>query len=153
MDRVWAEQEPRICIPVPAVPVQDIWQEKNQKICDSLNWFKGVTFTFWIKMHRKNIFPKINSKIYKFSGFFPAGYPVPALPEPEYKFLFPVLLTPYTQLYFGGKESSTFACKEEKSIFPKEQAGHNHNYRVFNNFRGDKIARQSLWPLLELLPG
>ena len=104
-------------------------------------------------MDRKNIFPKINSKIYKFSGFFPAGYPVPALPEPEYKFLFPVLLTPYTQLYFGGKESSTFACKEEKSIFPKEQAPHNHNYRVFNNFRGDEIARQSLWPLLELLPG
>ena len=35
----------------------------------------------------------------------------------------------------------------------KEQAGHNHNYHVFNNFRGDEIARQSLRPLLELLPG
>ena len=36
------------------------------------NWFKGVTFTFWIKIDRKNIFPKINSKIYLFSGSFPA---------------------------------------------------------------------------------
>ena len=32
LDRGWAEQETRICIPVPAVPVQDIWQEKNGKI-------------------------------------------------------------------------------------------------------------------------
>ena len=46
-------------------------------------------------MHRKNIFPKINSKNYKFSAFFTARYPVPAMPEPEYKFLVPVLLTPY----------------------------------------------------------
>ena len=51
---------------------------------------------------------------------------------------------------FGGKESPSFVCKKEKSM---EQAGHNHNYRVFNNFRGDKIARQSLRPQLELLPG
>ena len=56
-------------------------------------------------------------------------------------------------LMFWGKASSVFVCKEGKSIFPKEQAGHNHNYRVFNNFRGDEIARQSSWPLLELLPG
>ena len=54
------------------MPVQNIWQEKNRRICKSLNWFKGVTFTFWIKIDRKNIFPKINSKIYKFSVFFPA---------------------------------------------------------------------------------
>ena len=27
-----------------------------------------------MKIERKNIFPKINSKIYKFSGFFPARY-------------------------------------------------------------------------------
>ena len=47
-------------------------------------------------MDRKITFPKINSKIYKFSVFFPARYPVPALPEPKYKFLFPVPLTPYT---------------------------------------------------------
>ena len=47
-------------------------------------------------MHRKNICPKIKSKNYKFSGSFPARYPVPALPEPKYKFLFPVPLTPYT---------------------------------------------------------
>ena len=92
--RGWAEQEPRICVPVPAVPVQNIWQEKSQRICNYLNWFRGVTFTFWIKMYRKNIFPKINSKNYKFSGSFPARYPVPALPRPEYKFLFPVPLNP-----------------------------------------------------------
>ena len=35
--RGWAEQETIICIPVPAVPVQDIWQEKKQKISNSLN--------------------------------------------------------------------------------------------------------------------
>ena len=93
-----AEQEKRNCIPVPAVPVQEFWQEKSRKIFNSLNWFKGVTFTFWIKMHRKNIFPKINSKNYKFLGFFPARYPVPALPEPEYKLLFPVPLTPYCSI-------------------------------------------------------
>ena len=68
--RGWAEQKQRISIPVPALPVQEFWQEKKRKICNSLNWFKGVTFTFWIKMHRKNIFPKINSKNYKFSVFF-----------------------------------------------------------------------------------
>ena len=51
-------------------------------------------------MHRKNIFPKINSKIYKFSVFFPARYPVPALPEPEYKFLVPVPLNPYFTVVF-----------------------------------------------------
>ena len=45
---------------------------KSRRICNSLNWFRGVTFTFWIKIDRKNIFPKINSKIYKFSVFFPA---------------------------------------------------------------------------------
>ena len=55
-----AEQEPRICIPVPAVLAQNIWQEKSRKICNSLNWFKGVTFTFWIKINRENIFPKID---------------------------------------------------------------------------------------------
>ena len=49
-------------------------------------------------MHRKNIFPKINSKNYKFSGFFPARYPVPALPELEYKILFPVPLTTYYRI-------------------------------------------------------
>ena len=54
---------------------------------------------------------------------------------------------------FWGKASSVFVCKEGKSIFPKEQAGHNHNYRVFNNFLGDEIARQSLRPLLEHLSG
>ena len=32
-----AEQEPRICIPVPAVLAQNIWQEKSRKICNSLN--------------------------------------------------------------------------------------------------------------------
>ena len=31
----------------------------------------------------------------KIFRLFPARYPVPALPEPEYKFLFPVPLTPY----------------------------------------------------------
>ena len=46
-------------------------------------------------MHRKNIFPKINSKNYKFSGFFPARIPVPAMPEPESKFFVSVPLTPY----------------------------------------------------------
>ena len=67
-----AEKEPRISIPVPAVPVSELLAGKSQRICNSLNWFKGVTFTFWIKIDRKNIFPKINSKIYKFSVFFPA---------------------------------------------------------------------------------
>ena len=94
LSRGWAEQKQRISIPVPALPVQEFWQEKSRKICNSLNWFKGVTFTFWIKMHRKNIFPKISSKNYKFSGSFPATYPVSALPRPEYKFLFPVPLNP-----------------------------------------------------------
>ena len=37
-------------------------------------------------MHRKNIFPKNNSTNYKFSVFFPARYPVPALPESEFEF-------------------------------------------------------------------
>ena len=92
--RGWAEQKQRISIPVPALPVQEFWQEKSRKICNSLNWFKGVTFTFWIKMHRKNIFPKINSKNYKFSVFFPARIPVPAMPEPESKFFVSVPLTP-----------------------------------------------------------
>ena len=46
-------------------------------------------------MHRKNIFPKINSKNYKFSVFFPARIPVPAMPEPESKFFVSVPLTPY----------------------------------------------------------
>ena len=69
-------------------------RKKKRKICNSLNWFKGVSFSFWIKMHSKNIFPKINSKNYKFSVFFPARNPVPAMPEPEYKFLVPVPLTP-----------------------------------------------------------
>ena len=65
--RGWAEQEPSICtgtgypvpvfqIPVPAEPVPDIWQEKSRKICNSLNLFQGITFTFWIKMHRKKFF-------------------------------------------------------------------------------------------------
>ena len=67
-----AEKEPRISIPVPAVPVSELLAGKSQRICNSLNWFKGVTFTFWIKIDRKNIFPKINSKIYLFSGSFPA---------------------------------------------------------------------------------
>ena len=93
--RGWAEQKQRISIPVPALPVQEFWQGKSRKICNSLNWFKGVTFTFWIKMHRKNIFPKINSKIYKFSVFFPARIPVPAMPEPESNFFVSVPLTPY----------------------------------------------------------
>ena len=65
-----AEKEPRISIPVPAVPVSELLAGKSQRICNSLNWFKGVTFTFWIKIYRKNIFPKINSKIYKFYGIF-----------------------------------------------------------------------------------
>ena len=56
------------------MPVSELLAGKSQRICNSLNWFKGVTFTFWIKIDRKNIFPKINSKIYKFSGFFPARY-------------------------------------------------------------------------------
>ena len=80
---------------------QNIWQEKSPRICNSLNWFKGVTFTYWIKIDRKNIFPNINSKIYEFCTFFPARYPVPALPEPKYKFLFPVPLTRYHQLNQG----------------------------------------------------
>ena len=71
-NRGWAEQEPRISIPVPAVPVSELLAGNSQRICNSLNWFMGVTFTFWIKIDRKNIFPKINSKIYKFSVFFPA---------------------------------------------------------------------------------
>ena len=91
--RGWAEQKQRISIPVPALPVQEFWQGKSRKICNSLNGFKGVTFTFWIKMHRKNIFPKINSKNYKFSVFFPARIPVPAMPEPESKFFVSVPLT------------------------------------------------------------
>ena len=37
---------------------------------------------------------KINSKIYKFSGFFLPEVPIPALPEPESKFLVPSLLAP-----------------------------------------------------------
>ena len=94
LSRGWAEQKQRISIPVPALPVQEFWQEKSQKICNSLNWLKGVTFTFWIKMHRKNIFPKTNSKNYKFSVFFPARIPVPAMPEPESKFFGSVPLTP-----------------------------------------------------------
>ena len=89
-----AEREPRISIPVPAVPVSELLAGKSQRICNSLNWFKGVTFTFWIKIYRKNIFPKINSKIYKFSGFFLPEVPIPALPEPESKFLVPSLLAP-----------------------------------------------------------
>ena len=87
-----AEKEPRISIPVPAVPVSELLAGKSQRICNSLNWFKGVTFTFWIKIYRKNIFPKINSKIYKFSGFFLPEVPIPAMPEPESKFLVPSLL-------------------------------------------------------------
>ena len=43
--RGWAEQETRICIPVPAVPVQDIWQENAVK-------FVNLWFDF-----RKDIFP------------------------------------------------------------------------------------------------
>ena len=93
-DRGRAEKEPRISIPVLAVPVSELLAGKNQRICNSLNWFKGVTFTFWIKIYRKNIFPKINSKIYKFSGFFLPEVPIPALPEPESKFLVPSLLAP-----------------------------------------------------------
>ena len=65
--RGWAKQEPSICagtgylvlvfeILIPAEPVQDIWQEKSRKIGNSLKWFQRVTFTFWIKMHRKKIF-------------------------------------------------------------------------------------------------
>ena len=50
-------------------------------------------------MHRKNIFPKINSKNYKFSVFFPARIPVPAMPEPESKFFVSVPLTPYITIY------------------------------------------------------
>ena len=49
---------------------------------------------------------EINSENYKFSGFFPARYPVPAQPEPEfeireqdipfrYKYLVPAPLNPY----------------------------------------------------------
>ena len=90
-----AEKEPRISIPVPAVPVSELLAGKSQRICNSLNWFKGVTFTFWIKIYRKNIFPKINSKIYKFSVFFLPEVPIPALPEPESKFLVSVPLTPH----------------------------------------------------------
>jgi len=90
-----AEKEPRISIPVPAVPVSELLAGKSQRICNSLNWFKGVTFTFWIKIYRKNIFPKINSKIYKFSVFFLPEVPIPALPDPESKFLVPSLLAPY----------------------------------------------------------
>ena len=52
-----------------------------------------------VKIDRKNIFAKIDSKIYKFSSFFPARYPVPTLSEQKYKFLFPVLLIPYIYLY------------------------------------------------------
>ena len=89
-----AEKEPRISIPVPAVPVSELLAGKSQRNCNSLNWFKGVTFTFWIKIYRKNIFPKINSKIYKFSVFFLPEVPIPALPEPESKFLVPSLLAP-----------------------------------------------------------
>ena len=65
--RGWAEQEPSICagtgypvpvfqIPVPAEPVPDIWQEKSRKICNSLNWFQRVTFTFQKNINRNKIF-------------------------------------------------------------------------------------------------
>ena len=36
-------------------------------------------------MHRKNIFPKINSKNHKPSALPPARTPAPATPEPESK--------------------------------------------------------------------
>ena len=34
-----AEKEPRISVPVPAVPVSELLAGKNRKICKSLNWF------------------------------------------------------------------------------------------------------------------
>ena len=95
MGRGWAEQEPRICIPVPAVPVQDIWQVKTRKICYSLNWFKGVTFTFCIKKKISSL--KSIQRFTNYPVFFLPEVPIPALPEPESKFLVPSLLAPYRE--------------------------------------------------------
>ena len=90
-----AEKEPRILIPVPAVPVSELLAGKSQRICNSLNWFKGVTFTFWIEIYRKISSLKSIQRFTNFPVFFLPEVPIPALPEQESKFLVPVLLTPY----------------------------------------------------------
>ena len=106
--RGWTEQEPSICagtgypvpvfqIPIPAEPVQDIWQEKSRKIGNSLKWFQRVTFTFWIKMHRKKNFLLI---------FLTVVTGMPVLPEAQrqkqdipssHKYLVSFLFNPYHQ--------------------------------------------------------
>ena len=142
--RGWAEQKQRISIPVSALPVQEFWQGKSRKICNSLNWFKGVTFTFWIKMHRKNIFPKINSKNYKFSIFFPARIPVPAMPEPKSKFFVSVPLTPYPSL-----SPLTPSCVLSSVVFQHKSSKSQHftssPSRVVTTNEGPQKSKANLW--------
>ena len=88
----------------------------------------------------------MNSENFKFSGFFPARNPVPALPEPESKFLVPVPLTPYLQVSspvqgvcyslkrIGGKwrpgnKVTNISCSFEESAQVSEMFDDSAGYR------------------------
>ena len=105
--RGWAEQEPSICtgtrypvpvfqIPVPAEPVPDIWQEKSRKICNSLNLFQRVTFTFQIKIYRNKIFLLIFLTVAAGMTVIPVGQRQKQDISYSHKYLVSFLLNPYT---------------------------------------------------------
>ena len=124
--RGWAEQEPSICagtgypvpvfqIPVPAEPVPDIWQEKSRNICNSLNWFQRVTFTFQIKIYRNKIFLLI---------FLPVATGTPVIPVGQrqkqdipysHKYLVSFPLNPYIGV--GCNLSSNWIESCQSNIF------------------------------------
>ena len=59
---------------------------------------ENLIFFLSIFIQKVKVTPLNQFRELQISGFFPARYPVPALPEPEYKFLFPVPLTPYCSI-------------------------------------------------------
>ena len=56
--RGWAEQETRICIPVPAVPVQDIWQENAVKFVNLWIDFREDIFSVHFYSESESNSPK-----------------------------------------------------------------------------------------------
>ena len=83
--RGWAGKKPSICANTgyPAfvfgLPVIQAYRLQLSR-----KWARRI-FSCAFLFRKWKWFPKINSENYKFSGFFPARYPVPALPEPEFE--------------------------------------------------------------------
>ena len=105
ISRGWAGKKPSICANTgyPAF-VFGLPVIKAYRLKLSRKW-AGRIFSCAFLFRKWKWFPEINSENYKFSGFFPARYPVPAQPEPEFeireqdipfrhKYLVPVPLNP-----------------------------------------------------------